>query len=70
MPTPIIFDCDTGHDDAFALLLAARAPELKLLAVTCVAGNQTLDKTALNTRRVIPLVASWTSPSRRGWRRR
>jgi pyrimidine-specific ribonucleoside hydrolase len=55
MPTPIILDTDPGHDDAFALLLAARAPELKLLAVTCVAGNQTLDKTALNARRVMTI---------------
>jgi inosine-uridine nucleoside N-ribohydrolase len=55
MPTPIIFDCDTGHDDAFALLLAARAPELKLLAVTCVGGNQTLEKVTLNTRRVMTM---------------
>jgi inosine-uridine nucleoside N-ribohydrolase len=70
MPTPIIFDCDTGHDDAFALLLAARAPELKLLAVTCVAGNQTLDKTSLNTRRVmtvgrildVPVAAGMAGP--------
>jgi purine nucleosidase len=70
MPTPIIFDCDPGHDDAFALLLAARAPELKLLAVTCVAGNQTLDKTALNARRVmtvggihdVPVAAGMATP--------
>ena len=70
MPTPIIFDCDTGHDDALALLLAARAPELNLLAVTCVAGNQTLDKTALNTRRVmtvagirdVPVAAGMATP--------
>src|SRR5919106_6919652 len=70
MPTPIIFDCDTGHDDALALLLAARAPELKLLAVTCVAGNQTLEKTALNTRRVmtvgeirdVPVAAGMATP--------
>ena len=55
MPTPIVFDCDTGHDDAFALLLAARAPEIKLLAVTCVGGNQTLDKITLNTRRVMTM---------------
>jgi inosine-uridine nucleoside N-ribohydrolase len=53
MPTPIIFDTDPGHDDAYALLLAARAPELKLLAVTTVAGNQTVDKTTLNARRVL-----------------
>lgn len=70
MPTPIVFDCDTGHDDAIALLLAARAPELKLLAVTCVAGNQTLDKTVLNTRRVmtvgqirdVPVAAGMATP--------
>jgi inosine-uridine nucleoside N-ribohydrolase len=55
MPTPIIFDTDPGHDDAFALLLAARAPELRLLAVTAVAGNQTLEKTALNARRVMTI---------------
>ncbi len=37
-PTPIIIDTDPGHDDALALLLAARAPELRLLAVTSVRG--------------------------------
>ena len=70
MPTPIIIDCDPGHDDAFAILLAARAPELKLLAITCVAGNQTLDKTSLNTRRVmtvgqirgVPVAAGMATP--------
>jgi purine nucleosidase/pyrimidine-specific ribonucleoside hydrolase len=70
MPIPIIFDTDPGHDDALALLLAARAPELKLLAVTCVAGNQTLDKTSLNARRImtigkiddVPVAAGMASP--------
>ena len=55
MLTPILIDTDPGHDDACALLLAARAPELQLLAVTVVAGNQTLAKTALNARRVLTL---------------
>lgn len=70
MPTPIIFDTDPGHDDAFALLLAARAPELRLLAVTCVAGNQTLEKISLNARRVmtigdihdVPVAAGMAAP--------
>jgi inosine-uridine nucleoside N-ribohydrolase len=70
MPIPIVFDTDPGHDDALALLLAARAPELKLLAVTCVAGNQTLDKTSLNARRImtvggirdVPVAAGAASP--------
>ena len=42
MPKPVIIDCDPGHDDAMALLLALASPELELAAVTTVAGNQTL----------------------------
>src|SRR2546429_7454870 len=48
----IILDCDPGHDDAMAILLAHGSPEIELVAVTTVAGNQTLDKTSLNARRV------------------
>jgi inosine-uridine nucleoside N-ribohydrolase len=48
----IILDCDPGHDDAMAILLAAGCPEVELIAITTVAGNQTLDKTTLNARRV------------------
>jgi purine nucleosidase len=48
----IILDCDPGHDDAIAILLAAGCPEIDLRAITTVAGNQTLDKTTLNARRV------------------
>ena len=52
MPQPIILDCDPGHDDALAILLARGCPDVDLLAITTVAGNQTLDKTTLNARRV------------------
>ncbi|QGZ49760.1 MULTISPECIES: nucleoside hydrolase [Streptomyces] len=52
MPVPVILDCDPGHDDAFNILLAAAHPAVDLLAVTTVAGNQTLEKTTLNARRV------------------
>ncbi len=48
----MILDCDTGHDDAIALMLAAKHPDIDLLGVTCVAGNQTLDKTLRNTLNV------------------
>lgn len=48
MPRPIILDCDPGHDDAVALLLAHGSPEVELLAVTTVAGNQDLDKVTRN----------------------
>jgi inosine-uridine nucleoside N-ribohydrolase len=52
-PTPIILDCDPGHDDAIALLLAVASPELELVGVTTVSGNQTLDKTTANALRVL-----------------
>lgn len=48
----MILDCDTGHDDAIALMLAAKHPDIDLLGVTVVAGNQTLDKTLPNTLNV------------------
>jgi inosine-uridine nucleoside N-ribohydrolase len=51
--TRVILDCDPGHDDAIALLLALGSPELRLLGVTTVAGNQTLEKTTANAIRVL-----------------
>jgi purine nucleosidase/pyrimidine-specific ribonucleoside hydrolase len=56
--TPILLDCDPGHDDAIALLLALASPELELLGVTTVAGNQTVEKTTANAIRVAELVGS------------
>ena len=53
--TPIILDCDPGHDDAIALLLALASPEVEVLGVTTVHGNQTLDKTTANVLRVLNL---------------
>jgi len=52
MPRKIIIDCDPGHDDAMAILLAHGNPEIELCAITTVAGNQTLEKTTLNARRM------------------
>lgn len=52
MTRPIILDCDPGHDDAMAILLARGCPDIDLLAITTVAGNQTLEKTTLNAQRV------------------
>jgi inosine-uridine nucleoside N-ribohydrolase len=51
--TDIILDCDPGHDDAIALLLALASPEVRLLGVTTVSGNQTLQKTTANAIRVL-----------------
>jgi inosine-uridine nucleoside N-ribohydrolase len=52
----LVLDCDPGHDDAIALLLALASPEVELLGVTTVHGNQTLDKTTDNALRVLELV--------------
>jgi inosine-uridine nucleoside N-ribohydrolase len=54
--TPVVIDCDPGHDDAIALLLALASPEIDLVGVTTVHGNQTLDKTTDNALRVLALV--------------
>ncbi|HWP62319.1 MAG TPA: nucleoside hydrolase [Candidatus Binatia bacterium] len=54
-PRPIILDCDPGHDDALALLLALARPEVRLLGVTTVAGNAPLAATTRNALAVLTL---------------
>jgi inosine-uridine nucleoside N-ribohydrolase len=44
MVQPIILDCDPGHDDAIAIVLALASPELDVKAITSSAGNQTPEK--------------------------
>lgn len=69
----VVLDCDPGHDDAMAILLAAASPAIELEAITTVAGNQTLEKVTLNARRVcstagithIPIAAGCDRPLRR-----
>jgi len=68
--TKIVIDCDPGHDDAMAILLALASPEVELIGVTTVAGNQTLDKTIHNAlvtleiagRADIPVAAGADAP--------
>jgi pyrimidine-specific ribonucleoside hydrolase len=70
---PIVIDCDPGHDDAIAILLALASPEVELIGVTTVAGNQTLDKTTRNAlvtlelagRSDIPVAVGADAPLRR-----
>ena len=66
MPTPIVLDCDPGHDDAIALLLALASPALELLGVTTTYGNQTVEKTTANALRVLELVGRTDVPVARG----
>src|SRR5207244_5252973 len=65
-PITIIIDCDPGHDDAIALLLAVASPEVELIGVTTVAGNQTVDKTTNNALRVLELAGRADIPVYRG----
>ncbi|HET7724941.1 MAG TPA: nucleoside hydrolase, partial [Propionibacteriaceae bacterium] len=65
----IILDCDPGHDDAIAILLAAGSPDIDLLAITTVAGNQTLEKVTRNAMSVcaaggitVPIAAGSAGP--------
>lgn len=53
---PTIIDCDTGIDDALALLYAVASPEMELVAVTCVSGNVEARQVAENTRSLLELV--------------
>ena len=66
MGVPVVVDCDPGHDDAMALLLAVADPAVDLLAVTTVAGNQTVDKCTINARRVLSLAGVSDVPVARG----
>lgn len=73
MARKVILDCDPGLDDVLAILLARGCPELDLVAITTVAGNQTLAKVTLNARRActvagirdVPIYAGCDRPLRR-----
>lgn len=70
MSRKIILDCDPGHDDAVAILLAAGNPGIELLGITTIGGNQTLEKVTFNARQVctvagltdVPIHAGCTRP--------
>lgn len=58
MPRKVILDVDTGSDDAVAIMLAALHPDIDLVAVCTVKGNQPLKNTTENTKKVLDLVNS------------
>jgi inosine-uridine nucleoside N-ribohydrolase len=53
MPIPVIIDTDPGMDDALAILLALRSPELDVKALTIVSGNVDSTQGTLNARKVL-----------------
>jgi len=58
----IILDCDPGHDDALAIMLAHGSDELDLLAVTTVSGNQSLQKVTHNARVIATVIGMTDVP--------
>ena len=61
-PIPLILDCDPGHDDALALVVALARPELDLVGITTVAGNAGLAETTRNALRVLTLLGRTDVP--------
>ena len=66
MPNKIILDCDPGHDDAIAMLLAWGSPEIDLVGVTTVMGNQTIEKVTRNALSVARVAGITGVPFARG----
>lgn len=65
----VILDCDPGMDDSMAIVMAAKAPQLKLLAVTAVNGNYPVDVTSDNARKVMEMLGRQDIPVARGMSR-
>ncbi|MFW6329609.1 MAG: nucleoside hydrolase [Alkalispirochaetaceae bacterium] len=66
MATPVFIDCDPGHDDMMAIMLAASHPDLEVIGITTVAGNQTGAKTYNNAGRTLTLINRLDIPVVRG----
>ena len=62
----IILDCDPGMDDSMAIIMAAKSPDLDLLAVTAVNGNYPVDITSKNARKIMELLGINNIPVARG----
>ncbi len=67
-PVPVILDCDPGHDDAIALVMAHRSPAIDLIGVTTTCGNATLDRTTENARRILQFIGATDVPIAAGCR--
>lgn len=63
---PVILDCDPGHDDAVAILLAVASERINLLGVTTCFGNCSIDDATYNARRILTLAGALDVPVGRG----
>ena len=69
MPKRVILDMDPGIDDALAILLAVKSPELKVEAITTVSGNVHVDKASLNVLKILELAKVRNVPVAKGMQR-
>src|SRR5260370_33621426 len=60
--TPILMDCDPGHDDAIALVMGHRSPMIDLLGVTTTCGNAEIEKTTSNCLRILQFIGAHKDP--------
>jgi len=58
----IILDCDPGHDDAVAIMLAAANDNIEILGITCVGGNTTLENAKNNALKICTLIGKTNIP--------
>ena len=63
---PILMDCDPGHDDAIAIMLALAAEKLEVLGITTACGNQTIEKTTKNAQGICELLGKREIPIAQG----
>jgi pyrimidine-specific ribonucleoside hydrolase len=63
---PIVLDCDPGHDDAIAVLLAVGSPAIDLRAVTTTFGNCSVEDATRNALRILTLAGATDIPVGRG----
>lgn len=66
MPIPVIIDCDPGHDDAIALLLAVASVQIDIRAVTTCFGNCSVDDATRNALQILELAGAADVPVARG----
>lgn len=60
MPRPFLIDTDTASDDAVALIMALRAPDVRIVAITTVAGNVPVEQSTRNALYTVELCGART----------
>src|SRR5258708_17209451 len=68
-PTPILLDCDPGHDDAIAIVMAHRSAAIELIGITTTCGNAEVEKTTTNCLRVLEFIGAAAVPVAAGCHR-